>query len=171
MIQTNIAPGSAATLKGVVIRPATSNDADEVYQLITENLVSGQLLPRSLGEVQLHVHRFRVAAGPAGVIGCGELARLSTTVAEVRSLVVVEAHRGQGLGRRLLEDLVTAARQQGFPTLCAYTHQAHPFVRTGFSIVPHPWVPEKIATDCHTCRLFRRCHQYAVVLHLGQPVR
>ena len=33
----------------------------------------------------------------------------------------------------------------------------------GFSIVPHVWLPEKIVTDCHTCPLFRRCGQYAVV--------
>ncbi len=40
-------------------------------------------------------------------------------------------------------------------------------MKAGFSIVPHTWVPEKIATDCYRCEWFRRCGQYAVVLSLG----
>ena len=149
-----------------MIRPAVAGDAERVYQLITENLVSGHLLARPLGEVELHVPRFLVAADGAGVAGCGELARLSATVAEVRSLVVAENRRGSGVGRRLLDALVSAAASQRFPRVCAFTHQPRPFVRAGFSIVPHPWVPAKIAADCQTCDLFRRCRQYAVVLDL-----
>jgi len=140
-----------------------------VYQLIAENLVSGHLLARPLGEVELHVPRFLVAADGDEVVGCGELARLSAGVAEVRSLVVDAARRGTGLGRRLLDALIAEAVAQRFPRLCAFTHQARPFVRAGFSIVPHPWVPAKIAADCQVCDLFRRCRQYAVVLDLQRP--
>ena len=42
---------------------------------------------------------------------------------------------------------------------------------SGFSIVPHMWVPEKIAADCWSCPLFRKCGQYAVVdARLGRPI-
>ena len=156
------APGA----REILIRPATTEDAGRVYQLITENLISGHLLARPLGEVELHVPRFLVATDGAEVVGCGELARLSPTVAEVRSLVVEAPRRGTGVGRHLLEALIAEAVSQRFPRLCAFTHQARPFVRAGFSIVPHPWVPAKIAADCQTCDLFRRCRQYAVVLDL-----
>lgn len=148
------------------IRPAAASDAGRVYQLITENLVSGHLLARPLGEVELHVPRFLVADDGDAVVGCGELARLSPAVAEVRSLVVDAPRRGTGVGRRLLDALIAEAVAQRVPRLCAFTHQARPFVRAGFSIVPHPWVPAKIAADCRTCDLFRRCRQYAVVLDL-----
>jgi hypothetical protein len=40
----------------------------------------------------------------------------------------------------------------------------------GFTIVPHIWVPEKIAHDCTSCSLFRRCGQYAVTLPLRAGV-
>lgn len=156
----------AAPVRGIAIRPATAADAGRVYQLITENLVSGHLLARPLGEVELHVPRFLVATDGEDVVGCGELARLSPAVAEIRSLVVDASRRGGGIGRRLLDALITEAMSQRFPRLCAFTHQARPFVRAGFSIVPHPWVPAKIAADCQTCDLFRRCRQYAVVLDL-----
>lgn len=153
----------------VMLRAATAVDAGGVHRLIMDNRVAGHLLPRPLGEVELHVPRFLVAAAGDRIVGCGELARLSPVVGEVRSLVVDRAHRGAGLGRRLLRALVDDARRQGFPTVCAFTHRARPFVRAGFSIVPHTWIPEKIATDCHRCEWFRRCGQYAVVLNLAAP--
>ena len=45
------------------------------------------------------------------------------------------------------------------------------FVRQGFSIVPHLWLPEKISTDCVSCPLFRRCDQYAMVMTLREVPR
>ncbi|MCY4028311.1 MAG: GNAT family N-acetyltransferase [Acidobacteria bacterium] len=170
MTSTIDAPPQAAddhVTGAVTLRAATAVDAVGVHRLITDNLVAGHLLPRPLGEIELHVPRFLVAAAGDRIVGCGELARLSPAVGEVRSLVVDKAHRGAGLGRRLLAALVGDARRRGFPTVCAFTHRARPFVRAGFSIVPHTWVPEKIATDCHRCEWFRRCGQYAVVLNLA----
>jgi len=79
-----------------------------------------------------------------------------------------------GLASRLVRELQSAARQQGFETLCAFTHDARFFVRQNFSIVPHTWLPEKIATDCLGCPLFRKCEQHAMLLPLhtvAQPVR
>ena len=106
------------------------------------------------------------------VVGCAELAPLSRAVAEVRSLVVDESCRGRGFGSRIVEELNRWAVQEGFSTLCAFTHNAAHFVRLGFSIVPHPWLPEKIATDCVGCPKFRQCTQYAMALPLrGRSLR
>ena len=158
----------AAEAETVVIRPAAADDAARAYELITDNLETGHLLARPLGEVELHVPNFLVAAAGGDVVGCGELVSLSPRVAEIRSLVVADGHRGSGIGRQLLDALITRAVAQRVPRVCAFTHEARPFVRAGFSIVPHPWVPEKIAADCTTCDLFRRCRQYALVLDLGR---
>ena len=106
------------------------------------------------------------------VVGCAELAPLSRAVAEVRSLVIDESCRGRGFGSRIVEELNRWAVQEGFSTLCAFTHHAAHFVRLGFSIVPHPWLPEKIATDCVGCPKFRQCTQYAMALPLrGRSLR
>ncbi len=157
----------------VILRPATADDATGIYELISENLAAGHLLARPLVEVELHIPRFFVATESARVIGCGELARLSTTLAEVRSLVVTAERRGEGTGARILAALVAEAVTHRVPRVCAFTHRPRPFVQAGFSIVPHPWVPDKIATDCQTCDLFRCCDRYAVVLDMpptsGEP--
>lgn len=153
--------GNADTL---AIRSATAEDATGIYALISKNLVAGHLLARPLEEVEVHIPRFIVATESRRVIGCGELARLNTNVAEVRSLVVTSELRGKGIGGSLLAALITEAIACRVPRICAFTHYPRPFVQAGFSIVPHPWVPDKIATDCQTCDLFRRCDRYAVVL-------
>jgi amino-acid N-acetyltransferase len=94
------------------------------------------------------------------------VAPLSASVAEIRSLVVDARSRGVGLGTRLVVALKRRARVDGYTSLCAFTHKPAGFVRQGFSIVPHQWLPEKIATDCRACPLFRRCGQYAMFFAL-----
>lgn len=151
----------------IQLRSGVAADAAAIHGLITANLSVGHLLPRTFEDIESHVQRFVVAADQDGtVIGCGELAPLSAEVAEVRSLVVDEARRGQRTGVALVTALADRARALGYVTLCAFTHQPAHFIRLGFSIVPHVWVPEKIAHDCVGCSQFRHCGQYAVSLSL-----
>ena len=151
----------------IQLRTGAPADAGAIHMLISTNLSVGHLLPRTFDDVESHAHRFVVAVADEGsVIGCAELAPLSSEVAEVRSLVVDEARRGQRLGVALVTALADRARELGYVTLCAFTHQPAHFIRLGFSIVPHQWVPEKIAHDCVGCAQFRHCGQYAVSLSL-----
>lgn len=154
----------------VTFRPATTSDAAEIHALISDNLEVGHLLPRTIDDVVEHAARFVVAEWDDAVIACAELAPLSKTVAEVRSLVVAQRARGNHIGPRLVTELAAAAAARGYATLCAFTHQPSHFVKMGFTIVPHMWVPEKIAHDCTACPLFRRCGQYAVTLPLRAGV-
>lgn len=154
----------------ITFRAATADDAQAVHRLITDNLEVGHLLPRTLEDVTEHAPRFIVAEAEGAVVACAELAPLSATVAEVRSLVVDEPLRGRQIGPKLVAELASQGVTRGFATLCAFTHQPSHFVRMGFTIVPHIWVPEKIAHDCIGCPLFRRCGQYAVTLPLRAGV-
>lgn len=149
------------------IRHATPDDARAIHELITRHRDEGRLLPRHLGEIAVHTSRFIVAVDEGDVIGCADLAPLSRTVAEVRSLVVSEEARSTGIGRRLIDAVIARAGAAGFERVCAFTHAPSYFVQLGFSIVPHDWLPEKIRTDCGTCPQFRKCGQWAVMLSLS----
>ena len=151
----------------IELRSGRVADAEAIYALITDHLAEGHLLPRDVSELRLHADRFVVADRDGTVVGCGELAPLSRGVAEIRSLVVERDARGGGVAGRIVGELQRRARVDGFRKLCAFSHQPRFFIRMGFSIVPHQWLPEKIMTDCHTCALFRQCGQYAVVLPLA----
>ena len=146
----------------IEFRCATAADADAIHALIVAHIEEGRLLPRELDELRAHATRFIVATRRGRIVGCAELAPLSARVAEVRSLVVARSARNAGIGRTLVGELQARARKDGFETLCAFTHDAGYFVRLGYSIVPHAWLPEKIAADCQRCPLFRQCGQYAV---------
>jgi len=151
----------------LVVRQATMDDAEAIHELVKAHLDEGHLLPRQLSELRAHAERFVVCDVAGQITACAELAPLSPKVAEVRSLVVSRDFRRVGLAQRLLSELRTRAKLIGFDTLTAFTHDARFFVRQGFSIVPHVWVPEKIMTDCVGCPLFRHCDQYAMVLPLA----
>ena len=151
-----------------MLRAADAADARKIHQLIASHLSEGHLLPRTIEDVEAHADRFIVAACGTRIVACADLAPLSPSVAEVRSLVVADEARSKGIGQLLVNELARRARVAGFDSLCAFTHAAGYFVRMGFSIVPHPWVPEKIETDCRSCPLFRTCGQYAVMLPLAQ---
>lgn len=155
----------------ITFRQAHALDAPAVHKLIVDNLEAGHLLPRTLDDVTSHAGRFIVAESDGVVVGCAELAPLSPTVAEVRSLVVDQHSRGRQIGPRLVAQLAADGVAKGFATLSAFTHDPSHFVRLGFTIVPHMWVPEKIERDCRTCAQFRRCGQYAVTLPLRAGVQ
>jgi N-acetylglutamate synthase-like GNAT family acetyltransferase len=152
----------------IVLRAAASVDAPALHALIAAHLEEGRLLPRTLDELAVHAHRFVVAVDADRIVGCAELAPLSQKVAEVRSLVVSQGARRLGVGIRMVEALAARARAEGFARLCAFAHDPAFFVHRGFSIVPHTWVPEKIAHDCFSCPLFRNCGQYAIVMELDR---
>jgi len=147
----------------IEIRAARRTEARRIHTLIAAHLQEGHLLPRELEELQCHADRFLVAADRGRIVACGELAPLSRTLAEIRSLVVDRQYRGSGVGRRLVQKLREQARQGDFDRLCVFAHEPSYFAHMGFSIVPHVWLPEKINTDCSSCALFRRCGQFAMV--------
>ena len=152
----------------LVIRQAGENDAEALWSLIHSHQREGHLLPRELSELRRHASRFLVAEieGKPDLVACAELAPLSDRVAEVRSMVVNSKVRRVGLASRMVGEIRQKAASMGFETLCAFTHDARFFVRQNFSIVPHTWLPAKIATDCVSCPLFRTCGQHAMMLPL-----
>jgi amino-acid N-acetyltransferase len=147
----------------LTIKGGTEKQGAALHALITANLEEGRLLPRTLEEVTAHAGRFSVVMRGRTLVGCAELAPLSTHVAEVRSLAVDEKERGNGVGTMLVDDLRRRAHEEGFDKLSAFTHAPGYFSQMGFSIVPHVWVQEKVFTDCVKCEHFRRCGQYAMV--------
>ena len=154
--------------RAVTLRTATTADATAIHALILDHLQEGHLLPRELDEILVRADRFVVAVHRDRVVACAELAPLSSTVAEIRSLVVGRDARNLGLSRRIVDELIRRATLAGFGRLCAFTHSPSYFVHIGFSIVPHVWLPEKIVTDCHSCVHFRQCGQYAVMHDLAR---
>jgi amino-acid N-acetyltransferase len=151
----------------ITVRAGRPTDAPEIHSLIEAHLREGHLLPRTMSDLHAHATRFVVARQGRRLVGCAELAPLSRSVAEVRSLAVDSCSRGVGLGGRLVAELRHRAQRDGFGRLCVFTHVPNYFIRLGFAIVPHMSVPEKAQNICPMCPLFARCGQHAMMLPLN----
>lgn len=148
-------------------RSATSEDAESLDGLIKAHAEEGHLLPRTIDNLRARAPHFVVAEVDGEIRACAELVPLSKRIAEVRSLVVAPDLRRHGVATHLIAELRDRADARGFQAVVALAHDPRFFIRHDFSIVPHEWLPEKIARDCHDCPLFRRCGQYAMLLPLG----
>lgn len=60
---------------------------------------------------------FFLAEKDGRAIGCAGLRRFSAQAAEMKRLYVAEAARGLGVGRRLAEEVIAAARRLGYARL------------------------------------------------------
>lgn len=161
----------ASAVVPCVYRSATPDEAPALEALIAAHREEGHLLPRDRAEIRVRAAQFVVADVDGAIRACAELVPLSPRLAEVRSLVVAPELRRHGVATRLVAELHQRAKARGFHSLLALAHDPRFFIRHDFSIVPHEWLPEKIARDCHGCPLFRLCDQRAMLLPLDPPRR
>ena len=107
------------------IREATAADGDAIRAIVSETLAefgfpveSGGIdadLDDVPGSYQSLGGSFRVVEDDDGrVVGCGGLYPVQAKAVELRKMYFRPEIRGQGLGRRLLEDLVAEARRRNF---------------------------------------------------------
>ena len=161
---------------GGALRPATAEDAPAIHALIAKYQAAGRLLPRPGGGDRARTRdplpRRRRDARRGDVRRAARSWRRCRRPSPrcVRSWWT--SRRAAWASAALLVDtLADEARLAGFRTVCAFTHDPAYFVRLGYSLVPHAWLPEKIAHDCAGCTLFRRCGQDAVRLQLAERGR
>ena len=135
----------------MTFRQATPADVAAMHRLISDNLELGHLLPRTLDDLIEHAARFLVAERGRGDRPAPS-SRRSARAWRRSARWSSTNRRGDAYRAAACDGARRAAPRRGFSTLCAFTHDPSHFVRLGFTIVPHIWVPEKIARDCTVLR-------------------
>jgi amino-acid N-acetyltransferase len=153
---------------GVVRKPRLT-EVTAIKELLDRAARAGSVLPRELPELYENVRDFYVYADDHGVGGCVALHIDMVDLAEVRSLVVREDLRGQGVGKKLLEAVVAEARTLDIARVYALTRQPGFFENSGFWVVDKSELPYKVFKDCMRCRLFPGCDEIALVIDLPRP--
>ena len=136
------------------IRKARKSDLPAVEQLLTASK-----LP--LEGVRDHFADFIVAEDNNGIEGAVGLEKYDS-VALVRSAVVAPEHRGSGVGRRLVEQVLERAEEDGIDELYLLTTTAEKyFPRFGFTPTTRAAVPQELKSSAE----FRgACPETAVVM-------
>jgi GNAT superfamily N-acetyltransferase len=126
-----------------------------------------QDIPAAVDNVAHHLKQFTPPAGRLllvvdgeAVLGCGGLRPIAPGVAEIKRMYVRPEVRGRGLGKQLLDALLTAARQQGYREARLDTHGLLPaapqlYLAAGFTLC-EPYPESEIPMELHDRWLFMR---------------
>jgi amino-acid N-acetyltransferase len=146
----------------VVVRRARTNDVPAMKALVDVYAGSGRkLLAKELVTLYEDVQDFRVAEQDGTVVGCGALHVLWADLGEIRTLAVHPDRTGHRVGARLLDELITTARELGLGRLFALTFHTDFFARHGFARI------EGAPVDPDTYDALRRSYDPGVAEFLG----
>ncbi len=149
------------------VRPARPEDIPGILDLLNEHVQRGDVLPRSKVSVEQTLPDWMVGVQNGRVVACASLLFYTEALAEVRSLAVDDAVKGQGWGATIVKALITRAKQEGVPTLFALTRAVTFFQKVGFTVASMERFPEKVYRDCLQCPVRHACDETAVIMHLN----
>lgn len=152
------------------VRKAGMADIHPILHLVNGYAARGIMLPRTEFEVSEAIRDFTVVTRGVDLLGCGALHFYSPTVGEIRSLAVADAAKTQGVGRKLVEALVTEAQAFELNAVFAFTYVVEFFSKLGFQETERGLLPLKAWKDCLRCPKFQACDEIAVIRIL-QPER
>lgn len=127
----------------MLIRRARTADVDALRVLVDTHAGDGLLLEKTPVQLYEDVQEFWVA-DDGEVVGCGALHVLWRDLAEVRTLVVADDHRGRGVGGALLTRLLDTARELGVARVFCLTFETAFFASYGFLPIDDVPVPPEV---------------------------
>ena len=95
------------------VRQATPDDIPRIHQLLEHYAGMGDLLPRSIEDLNENIQHFSVIEESNQILACGSLEHFTKELAEVRSLMVSESSKGRGLGKIIVSHLILPRLQMG----------------------------------------------------------
>ena len=117
------------------IRSARTSDIKGIRALIDSYAPEGRLLTKETVTLYESVQEFTVAVDGERVVGGGALHVLWEDLAEVRTVAVDEALRGQGIGHKILDSIITRAENIGVQRIFCLTFETEFFGRHGFEVI------------------------------------
>ena len=128
------------------------------------------MLPRTLDELYSRTRGFRILVKRDGiaeeVIASSHLDLFSDTLAEVKSLAVKESYLKQGLGKLMVEDCETEAKELGIKKIFALTYKEKFFEKLGYKVIDIKTLPEKVFKECVICPFYEDCNEIAVLKYI-----
>jgi amino-acid N-acetyltransferase len=130
----------------VHIRRARTSDVKVIRQLIDTYSGDRRLLTKATVTLYEHVQEFWVAVRTADdtVVGCGALHVMWEDLAEIRTVAVDPACRGQKIGHRLVAELLGVARELGVARVFCLTFETRFFGSFGFVEIDGAPVPHGV---------------------------
>jgi len=134
----------------------------------SSDLKDGIILDRTEDEVATNIRSYVLAKDGNRLVGYTALHIRSRRLAEIRSLIVDEAYRGQSVGQRMVEFTLDEAKNIGVEEdVLVLTYLPQFFLKLNFKEIDKEVIPEhKIWADCIKCIHFPICNEVALVYKL-----
>ncbi|MDY7087235.1 MAG: amino-acid N-acetyltransferase [Actinomycetota bacterium] len=127
------------------IRRARTQDIRAIRALVDEYTADRRLLSKATVTLYESVQEFWVAADERDrVVGCGALHVMWEDLAEIRTVAVDPAHRGQKIGHRIVDRLIEVARELGVARVFCLTFETRFFGSFGFTEIDGAPVPHAV---------------------------
>jgi amino-acid N-acetyltransferase len=144
-------------------RKAKVSDIKKIHRSLNAFAKKGLTLPRPLNELYEHVRDFYICEDSTGILGFCALHLLWEDLGEIRSLIVTEESRKQGIGKILVSKCIGEAKRLGLKRVFALTYTPDFFKKIGFGDIDKSKLPHKIWGDCMRCPKFPECDEFAVI--------
>ena len=153
----------------ITLVKANLSDIPAMQSLVVSEVKDGVILNRSEDEVATNIRSYVLAKEGEKLVGYTALHIHSKRLAEVRSLIVDEAYRGQKIGQKLVEFAVEEAKSLKVEEdVLVLTYTPAFFEKLGFKEMNKEAIPEhKIWADCIKCIHFPVCNEIAMVYKLS----
>jgi len=148
---------------------ATLSDIPQMQALVVSEVKDGIILNRTEDEVATNIRSYVLAKDGNKLVGYTALHVHSRRLAEIRSLIVDEAYRGQKVGQRMVQFALDEARVLGVAEdVLVLTYLPQFFLKLNFKEIGKEVIPEhKIWADCIKCIHFPVCNEIALIYKLS----
>ena len=148
---------------------AKLSDIPDMQKLVASEVKDGTILNRTEDEVATNIRSYVLAKEGDRLVGYTALHVHSRRLAEIRSLVVDEAYRGQKVGQRMVQFALEEAKDLGVEEdVLVLTYLPEFFKKLNFIEINKEVIPEhKIWADCIKCIHFPICNEVALVYKLS----
>ena len=108
------------------------SDIQEMYDLVSNEVESGNILYRSIDEIATTIRSYIIAKDRDKIVGFLALHIHTISLAEIRSMIVKDEFRRRGIATKLISEAIKEAKLYGVRQLLVLTYQESFFLNLGF---------------------------------------
>jgi len=152
-------------MDNITLFKPTLLDIGDMQRLVIKDVENGNILNRDKNEMASTIRSYICLKVDDKTIGFVALHIYTTSLAEIRSLIVHNNYRRKGFARLLINKIIDEAKDLGLKRLLVLTYQKELFLSLSFVEIAKETIPEtKIWADCIKCKHFPVCDEIYLLL-------
>ena len=142
-------------------------DIKNMQKLVEVDVQNGNILQRDPNEMATTIRSYTCVKIDDSIVGFVALHIYTTTLAEIRSLIVDKAYRGKGIAKQLILNAIKEAKKLHLNEVLVLTYKKELFQSLGFKEIAKESIPEtKIWADCIKCKHFPICDEISLIIKI-----